>query len=198
MVYLIHWKKQRAMEHTAPTDSSTTAHQDQWIHITDEMIVDVGYSDKAHRGKNRCNLFGQLKRHFIKDEDYRIKHVGTHHKYKLEMTQSAYEKLLRRTDRLRDTAKPNVPCFLYVLHNPVFTYYGPNVFKIGFSSDPSRCKNDGASMLLEESTIVYQKEVPSKGYERKLHKLLAKYRLKSTREFFDCSLDMIKDVMDTL
>ena len=71
MVYLIHWKKQRAMELTAPTDSSTTAHQDQWIHITDEMIVDVGYkSSTRNKSNNRSQLFHQLKKRYIKDKAF--------------------------------------------------------------------------------------------------------------------------------
>ena len=114
------------------------------------------------------------------------------------MTQSAYQKLLQGTYKLRVTAKPNTPCYLYVLHNPAFQYYGPHVYKVGFSCDPSRRKNDGGAMLLEESVIVYQKEVPSRNYETKLHKILGQYRVKSTREFFDCPFDVIKMNMDSL
>ena len=114
------------------------------------------------------------------------------------MTQSAYERLLQRTCRLRVDSKPDAPCFLYILHNPVFQFYGPNVYKVGYSCDPSRRKNDGGAMLLHESTIVYQKEVPLRDYETRLHKLLEQYRIKKSREFFDCPLDVIKETIDSL
>ena len=145
-----------------------------------------------------CNLFGQLKKHLKKNVEYRITCVGTFHKYMLEMTQSAYERLLQRTCRLRVASKHTAPCFLYILHNPVFEHYGPNVYKVGYSCDPSRRKNDGAAMLLDESAIVYQKEVPSRDYETRLHKILAQHRIKKTREFFDCPFDVIKGTMDSL
>ena len=114
------------------------------------------------------------------------------------MTQSAYQKLLRCTHRLRETTKANGSCFLYILHNPAFLLYGPNVYKVGFSRDPSRRKKDEKSMFLDESTIMYQKEVPSIRYEKKLHKLLAQYRVTRKREFFDCPFDVIKDTMNML
>ena len=146
--FLIHLKKQRAMS------------KDPWIHITDEMIRNVGYSNKGRKSRDRCSLFRLLKKDFIKNEEYRNKKVGTFHKYILEITLSAYERPLQRTCRLRVASKLDAPCFLYILHNPVFEFYGPNVYKVGFSYDPSRHKNDCSAMLLEESTIVYQKEVP--------------------------------------
>ena len=210
--FLIHQKKQGAMAKTEAMaeagtkamaeekteDLFTTGTKGPWIHITDEMIRNVGYSNKGRKSKDRCNLFGQLKKHFKKNVEYRITCVGTFHKYMLEMTQSAYERLLQRTCRLRVASKHNAPCFLYILHNPVFEHYGPNVYKVGYSCDPSRRKNDGAAMLLDESTIVYQKEVPSRDYETRLHKILAQHRIKKTREFFDCPFDVIKGTMDSL
>ena len=210
--FLIHQKKQRAMAKTEAMseagtkaiaeekteDLFTTGPKDPWIHITDEMIRNVGYSNKGSKSKDRFSLFRLLKKDFIKNEEYRIKNFGTFQKYILEMTQSAYERLLQRTCRLRVASKHNAPCFLYILHNPVFEHYGPNVYKVGYSCDPSRRKNDGAAMLLYESTIVYQKEVPSRDYETRLHKILAQHRIKKTREFFDCPFDVIKGTMDSL
>jgi hypothetical protein len=218
--FLIHLKKQRAMAKTEAMaeagtkamaeekteDLLSTGPKDPWIHITDEMIRNVGYrSSTGNKSHHRSHLFQHLKKTFIKNKDYRVSSIqttstgrGGHNKKKLEMTQSAYQKLLQSTYKLRDTGKPNAPCFLYILHNPVFQYYGPNVYKVGFSCDPSRHKNDGSAMLLDESTILYQKQVPSKQYERKLHKLLAKNRIKKNREFFDCPFDVIKETMDSL
>ena len=85
-VFLIHQKKQRAMAKTEAMaeagtkamaeekteDLFTTGPKDAWIHITDEMIRNVGYNNKGHRSKDRCNLFHLLKKDFIKNEEYRI------------------------------------------------------------------------------------------------------------------------------
>ena len=168
------------------------------------MIVNVGYKNNLEKQTNsRTHMFVYVKKHFIEYKDYKLTSIrgkgkGGYNKKVLKMTQSAYQKLLRCTHRLRETTKANGSCFLYILHNPAFLLYGPNVYKVGFSRDPSRRKKDEKSMFLDESTIMYQKEVPSIHYEKKLHKLLAQYRVTRKREFFDCPFDVIKDTMNML
>ena len=167
-----------------------------WIHVTDEMIEQIGFTE--HK-----NLYRNLKKNFIKTQDYTLKIIRYRHsirfcKYRLDMTQTAYDELLRLTHKLRTSKKRTGPGFVYILHNPVFQYYGPNVYKVGYSCDTMRRKSDGSSMLLEDSVILYQREVPCMRYERIAHKKLAQYRMKKTREFFDCPLDTIKKMIDEL
>ena len=81
MGFLIHWKKQRAMTKTESIveekdeakDVSTTGPKNHWIHITDEMIVNVGYKNNSEKQTNsRTHMFAYLKTHFIKDKDYML------------------------------------------------------------------------------------------------------------------------------
>ena len=165
-----------------------------WIHVTDEMIEKVGFT------KNK-SLYRNLNKNFIKNQDYtfkRTKHslkCGAH-KYKLKMTQSAYDELLRLTYKLWASKKTTGPGFVYILHNPMFQYYGPNIYKVGYSCDTMRRKTDDSTMLLEDSVILYQREVPSMRYERIAHNKLAPYRMNKTRELFNCPLDTIKKMID--
>ena len=167
-----------------------------WIHVTDKMMKKIGF------GKNQ-SLYKHIKKNFIKTQDYTLKIIRYRHsiqfcKYRLDMTQTAYDELLRLTHKLRTSKKPTGPGFVYILHNPVFQYYGPNVYKVGYSCDTMRRKGDGSTMLLEDSVILYQREVPCMRYERIAHKKLAQYRMKKTRELFDCPLDTIKKMIDEL
>ena len=132
-----------------------------WVLLTDEMIEQVGYkSSKCNKSLNRCSLFRYIKIHFKLEEDYRITQIraerhgrgGAQYKNILEMTQTAYDELLIRTHSIR-LPKTSGLCFLYVMHNPMFLYYGPNVYKVGFSRDPSRRKNDDSTFFLKNQVF---------------------------------------------
>ena len=166
-----------------------------WIEITDEMMKKIGFQGIKKYLKHRHNLFRHIRKHFKKNKDYRLTRVGSYKKIMLEMKQASYDKLLLNTHKLRESHEP-VRCFVYIMHNPIFKYYGPNVYKVGYSNDPMRRKNDDSTILLEDSIIVYQREVPSKSYERKVHKLLGNYRMKKTKEFFDCPINVIKTAIE--
>ena len=166
----------------------------EWVEITNEMIKNIGFQGKRYQ-KYRQSVFRHVRKQFKKNKDYRMTQVGGRNKMMLEMKQASYDKLLLNTHKLREAREP-VRCFVYIMHNPIFQYYGPNVYKVGYSNDPMRRKNDDSTILLEDSSIVYQREVPSKSYERKVHKLLGNYRMKKTKEFFDCPINVIKTAIE--
>ena len=80
----------------------------------------------------------------------------------------------------------------------MFLHYGYNVYKIGYSTNVDRRVTDYATGYIEESQIVYSKEVVSRECETQLHKLMDTYRITPNREFFDCPLDRIKQFIETL
>ena len=45
--------------------------------------------------------------------------------------------------------------YVYVFSNPMYTYYGENVYKIGYSKDPEKRVRDFDTSYPEETTIVY-------------------------------------------
>ena len=80
----------------------------------------------------------------------------------------------------------------------MYLHHGPNVYKIGYSTDINRRVTDYTTSYIDEWTIVYSKEVTSKECEMRLHKLMDVYRVKPNREFFDCPLEHVKRFIDTL
>ena len=84
------------------------------------------------------------------------------------------------------------------MHNPMYLHYGPNVYKVGYSDDVKRRQSDFKTGYLEDSTIVYYKEVSSRNYDARLRKLMKKHRMSSKREFFDCELSVIKKYINSL
>lgn len=182
---------------------------DEWFEITDKVINFIGYkSSSSNPCHNRSNLFGCVRKKFIEHEEYRITHEkikklgrgrgGAHVKVILEMTKSVCIKLLQITFELRINSKKAKSHFVYVLHNPMFLHYGPDVYKVGYTQDTNARVKAFSTGYLEPSTMVYYKQVPSKRCELKLHKMMSKYRLSEDREFFDCPLPMIKDFMEQL
>ena len=179
----------------------------QWIRLTDEMINNIGFKNESNRKVNhRSHLFYCVKSQFVKDEEYRLTVLkdphhsghGGHNKKVLEMTQAAYDTLLIKTYNLRNK-KPKVEKhFLYVLHNPMYLHYGPNVYKVGYSDDVNRRLRDYKTPYLEDSTIVYLKEVSSRKCDARLRKLMKKHRMNPKREFFDCELSVIKKYINSL
>ena len=45
--------------------------------------------------------------------------------------------------------------YVYVFSNPMYSYYGENVYKIGYSKDPEKRVHDFDTGYPEETTIVY-------------------------------------------
>ena len=53
-------------------------------------------------------------------------------------------------------------------------------------------------VVYDEPEIVYHKEVTSQDCETQLHRLMDAYRIKKTREFFDCPLQKIIEFIEML
>ena len=86
----------------------------EWFVLTDDFIKAIGFkSSVSNPLANRSNLFSCVRKKFIKDEEYRIKDVkvnkhgrgGAWYKNNLEMTKSAYTRLLQITSELRINKK---------------------------------------------------------------------------------------------
>ena len=176
-----------------------------WIEITDDMIKNIGYKSKGSTGNDRTNLFTFIKRTYKKDTQYKLTKVkstehlrGGHTKLILEMTQSAYDDLLIKTHKLRTKNTKTEKHYIYVMHNPVFLHYGPNVYKIGYSKNVERRMHDYFTSYIDEPELVYHKEVASQDCEMQLHRIMECYRVKKTREFFDCPLPKIIEFIEML
>lgn len=94
--------------------------------------------------------------------------------------------------------KTAVPGQLYCIHNEMYKYYGDNVFKIGESGDVKKRMFSYSTPYIEDVVIKHQtKTVRNKKLaESILFRLLCDYRIKSSREFFNCELEIIKDNMN--
>ena len=176
-----------------------------WIEITDDMIKDVGYKSKGGKGNERTSLFRFIKRTYKKDTQYKFttlkktKHTrGGYTKLLLEMTTATYNDLLIKTRQIRTNKTEIEKHYIYVLHNPVFLHYGPNVYKIGYSKNVERRVRDYITFYIDGPEIVYRKEVTSQDCEKQLHRLMDAYRIKKTREFFDCPLPKIIEFIEML
>ena len=121
-----------------------------------------------------------------------------HHKNTLEMTRSAYDDILLKTRELRTKKTKKVRHFIYVLHNPMFLYYGPNVYKIGYSKNIEQRLIGYTTSYPKKSTIVYSKEVANQECEPRLHKIMDAFRMEPNREFFDCPLSQVKEFIESL
>ena len=114
------------------------------------------------------------------------------------MTTATYNDLLIKTRQIRTNKTEIEKHYIYVLHNPVFLHYGPNVYKIGYSKNVERRVRDYITFYIDEPEIVYRKEVTSQDCETQLHRLMDAYRIKKTREFFDCPLQKIIEFIEML
>ena len=181
----------------------------EWIVLSDKMINDVGYkSCRSNKSSNRSHLFSFIRKTYKKDEEYKATKVkvskkmhergGAQYKLVLEMTQSAYSDLLRKTHDLRTNKKKEGKHYVYVLHNPMFLYYGNNVYKIGYSANVERRVTGYSTGYIEESKIVYSRVVSSRECEQRLHKIMDVYRVNPKREFFNCPLEQVIKLIDTL
>lgn len=86
--------------------------------------------------------------------------------------------------------------YIYVLYNPIYDYYG-EVYKIGQTIDLNSRLNSYSTSYPEKSVIKYSiQNHRYKQIEKEVHKKLQQYRLKGNREYFKCSLQLIKDTLD--
>ena len=180
---------------------------DQWFVLTDELIILIGFKASAsYPSHNRSSLFRYVRKKFIEGKEYRFtdekvnrkSRGGAHTKKLLEMTKSAYVRLLQITFELRTNKQKTKSHFVYVLHNPMFLHYGTNVYKVGYTQDPNERIKGFSTGYVEPSVMVYYKQVSSQQCEFKLHKMMSKYRMSENREFFNCPLSMIKNFMEQL
>jgi hypothetical protein len=176
----------------------------EWIHVSDDMINNIGYAKtKSNKSSHRSNLSRFIKKRYKHNIEYKTTRVkstkgGAHHKHEIYMTQIAYNDLLQKTNDLRTKPKHVKTHFIYVMHNPMYLHYGCNVYKVGYSENVDRRVTDYATGYVEESEIVYSKQVASRDCEMQVHKLMDSYRINSSREFFNCPLDRIIQFIETL
>ena len=89
--------------------------------------------------------------------------------------------------------------YVYVFSNPMYSYYGENVYKIGYSKDPEKRVRDFDTSYPEETTIVYTyKHERARVLEQSVHKALDMFRLFPNREFFKCSVPTIREIVECL
>ena len=162
-----------------------------WLEITEEMIRNSGLPRKS--------LFRNVKRSCLVGVDFRFTPNPTrqaHNKTQLWMTERAYAQLQHATAHFHKFHSAGQH-FLYILHNPAFLYHGPNVYKVGYSKNPTdRAKKGNMSMLLEDSIIVHEIQVAARCAEAMLFKVMAEYRMRKDREFFNCPIEKIKEFME--
>jgi hypothetical protein len=178
----------------------TTDTEEEWITLNDEMIKELKFAKKNV-------LLTSIKRS-LKQDDYRITTVygkgngcgGCRYKKQISMKHSAYNYFVSKAQMHRSVRENNKTGvhYLYIIHNPMYRYYGSNVYKVGYSTDVERRVNDNCAFLLEKCSVLYKKEVSSMKDEKKLHDLLHKYRMRQNREFFDCPLEVIKQAIDSI
>jgi hypothetical protein len=97
-----------------------------------------------------------------------------------------------------DLNKQNKPGYLYCLHNEAYDGWGSNVFKLGMAQNVERRKSSYTTYYLYDSIIKLKscKLANKKLAENILFSILANYRIRSCREFFDCELDVIDEAMN--
>jgi len=89
--------------------------------------------------------------------------------------------------------------YVYVFSNPIYSYYGENVYKIGYSKEPEKRVRDFDTSYPEETTIVYTyKHERARVLEQSVHKALDMFRLFPNREFFKCSVPTIREIVECL
>lgn len=86
--------------------------------------------------------------------------------------------------------------YVYVLYNPIYDRYG-EIYKIGQAKNINERLKSYSTSYPEESEIKYYIKHPYyKEIERLVHLTIKEYRMYDNREFFDCSLELIKETID--
>lgn len=82
---------------------------------------------------------------------------------------------------------------LYCLHNVIFNYYGPNVFKLGCSTNVDKRVLTYITSYPDKSEIMHSSDNFDNCFdaEKILFRKLNKYRMRDRREFFQCPLEII-------
>ena len=86
--------------------------------------------------------------------------------------------------------------YVYVLYNPIYETYG-EMYKIGQAIDLNNRLSSYSTSYPEESEIKYS--ITHKYYkdiEKIVHLYLKDYRMNNNRDFFKCSLELIKDTIN--
>lgn len=90
--------------------------------------------------------------------------------------------------------------YLYVLWHPTFEHYGPNVYKLGMTNNPSRRLQGYSPGFLDAVKYLYVSKEFANCHEAEkvLFFALKKERLKSHREFFQLPLELAKTTIENL
>ena len=104
------------------------------------------------------------------------------------------EVCIKQQNQVKKQKVPNEG-FVYILSAPMFSYYGDNVYKIGYTENLKRRMKQ--FIAIPERHYVYTKAVVSIDTEQKVHALLKPFRLFENEELFDVPLDIIIESIDT-
>ena len=90
--------------------------------------------------------------------------------------------------------------YLYCLWNEVYKYYGDNVYKLGMTNNLKKRTMGYTTSYIQPSQIIYStKKVHNyRLAEGLLFIFLKNYRIDAKREFFNCSIDIIKSNFDKI
>ena len=89
--------------------------------------------------------------------------------------------------------------YVYVFSNPMYAYYGENVFMVGFSKDPEQDVLDLDSQYLESAEIEYTyKHVNARLLQERVHNGLNSFRVVPSTHFFKCALPVIIEMIESL
>jgi len=88
---------------------------------------------------------------------------------------------------------------VYVLWNPLFSHYG-ECYKIGCTNDIKKRIRGYTTSYIEPCVIKYKTDLREdyKDLEKKIHNTLKDYRIKTKREFFNVSLNIIIKTIEEL
>jgi hypothetical protein len=92
----------------------------------------------------------------------------------------------------------NIPGYIYCLYNPMFNYYGNNVYKLGQTANIKTRLNSYVTSYIDkpEYLLVSKLLINKKLAEDLLFVELDNYRICSNREFFKCDINIIKNAFE--
>lgn len=116
------------------------------------------------------------------------------------MSRTEFDDILGKVMKQKNPAKIGVVAkqgYIYVYSAPMFSYYGENVYDVGFTKDLSKRWKQFRSDV-PEGEFIHVRQVNSMKDETELHRLLSAYRLFHNHELFDVPLETIKQKLDTI